>query len=78
MDIRSIAPGSAFDTAVEGYRKATRRMGAAAEKIASGRADALDPQSMVDLKLAEHQGRANLSVIRVADRMQESLLDILA
>jgi hypothetical protein len=78
MDCRAVGAGGAFDIAVQGYRKATRRMDAAAAKIASGKPDALDPEPMIDLKLAEHQGRANLSVIRVADRMQQSVLDILA
>lgn len=78
MSISAVGPGGAMGIAVEGYRKAQRRMNAAAEKIASGRADALDPEPMVDLKLAENLGRANLSVIRTADRMQKSLLDILA
>jgi len=78
MSISAVGPGGAMGLAVEGYRNTQRRMNAAAEKIASGSVDAMDPEPLVDLKLAEHLGQANVSVIRTADRMQESLLDILA
>ncbi|MFP4354217.1 MAG: hypothetical protein ACLFUJ_03755 [Phycisphaerae bacterium] len=78
MSIPAVQSGSAMQIGLEGYRRATRRMDASAARIASPSRDLMDPAAMVEMKMAETQGKASLAVVRTAGRMQDCLLDILA
>ena len=73
MSIASVAGTMA--TAVAGLSRGTERAYKAAVEIASGNIDA-DP--MIDLMIAEHEVKANAEVVRTADEMSGTLLDILA
>ena len=78
MSIPAVQSSGAMQIGLEGYRRATRRMDASAAQIASPSRDLMDPGPMVEMKMAETQGKASLAVVRTAQRMQDSLLDILA
>lgn len=80
---------SAFSSGVFGLQKATAQMDSAASKIAqqtlpsSGSAQGVSvqqndslPDSLVQLKTAEIQGKSSVAVIKRADQMLGSLLDI--
>ena len=73
MSIASISGTMA--TAVAGLSKGTERAHKAAVEIASGNIDA---EPVVDLIIAEHEVKANAEVVRTADEMSRTLLDILA
>jgi flagellar basal body rod protein FlgC len=63
--------------ALSGIHTATDRFAASANRVVGDpRADL--PAEIVEEKLAATQFKANVAVIRTADRMMKSLLDILA
>ena len=78
---------SAFSSGVLGLQKATSQMDASASKIAQQTLPSSDqgasvsqqdaiPDSLVQLKMAEIQGKASAEVITRSDQMIGSLLDI--
>ena len=83
----SINSNSAFSSGVMGLQKATAQIDANASKIAqqslpiagesqsSGATDVI-PDSLVQLKSAELQGKASTEVIKRSDQMLGSILDI--
>lgn len=83
----SINSNSAFASGVMGLQKATAQIDANASKIAqqslpiagesqsSGATDVI-PDSLVQLKSAELQGKASAEVIKRSDQMLGSILDI--
>lgn len=75
MNVTAPSTADVFRTAVQGLQKAEAQAGKAAQKLAEGE---LDAKHIVDLKIAEAAHKANAAVIRVAGRMQDDLLDILA
>ncbi len=75
MIVNSPSTSGVFRTAQQGLQKAEAQAGKAAQKLAEGE---LEAKHVVDLKIAEAAHKANAAVIRVAQRMQDDLLDILA
>ncbi|MDD2341882.1 MAG: flagellar biosynthesis protein FlgE [Tolumonas sp.] len=78
---------SAFSSGVLGLQKATSQLDASASKIAQQTLPSSDqgtsvsqqdaiPDSLVQLKMAEIQGKASAEVITRSDQMIGSLLDI--
>lgn len=65
--------GGAFAFAQNGMTQAGQQLHGAAQNIASGQ---LDPKDMVDVRLAEHSFDASAAVMRTADEMAKSLLDV--
>ena len=61
--------------ALSGVNAGVARLDRAATAIAAGRVD-IEP--MVDMMIAEQSVKQNAAVIRTADDMHKSLLDILA
>jgi flagellar hook protein FlgE len=72
MDVSAASP---ITTAVQGLKKADQQLNQAAQNIAGG---SLDPQDVVSLSEASTGFKANSAVIRTADQMSQSLLDITA
>lgn len=68
---------TALDSARSGLDAAAARLDQAAGDIARAGADALVPAAG-ELKQAGHAARANLAVLRTADEMIGTLLDVLA
>jgi len=75
MTLITPSTASIFQTGVQGLQKAESQAADAARKIAEGEVEA---EHIVNLITAEAAHKANAAVIRVADRMQDQLLDILA
>lgn len=73
MAIGSI--GSAIATGLAGMQKGVERMNDAAQKIAEGNVDA---EPVVETLIARTEVEANAKVVKTADEMGKSLLDILA
>ena len=73
MSIASVT--GIMTTAVAGLSRGTERAHKAAVEIASG---SLDAEPVVDLMIAEQEVKANADVVRVADEMSRTLLDIVA
>lgn len=74
MNVTPTSSADLFRTSVQGLQRAEAQANKAAQKIAEGEIEA---KHIVDLKTAEAAHKANAAVIRVADRMQDDLLDIL-
>jgi flagellar basal body rod protein FlgC len=66
---------SILATAQTGMNRGVARLNHAAGEIARGK---VDVQPMVDMIVAEHEVATNARVVRTADEMHKSLLDILA
>jgi flagellar basal body rod protein FlgC len=65
-----------FSTAAAGIASATNRFEASAKRVAQDpRADL--PSEIVQQKLASAEVEANVAVLKTADKMMKSLLDIL-
>lgn len=73
MAIGSI--GSAIATGLAGMQKGVERMNDAAQEIAEGNVDA---EPVVETLIARTEVEANAKVVKTADEMGKSLLDILA
>ena len=73
MAIGSI--GSAIATGLAGMQKGVERMNDAAQEIAEGNVDA---EPVVETLIARTEVEANAKVVKTADEMSKSLLDILA
>ena len=73
MAIGSI--GNAIATGLAGMQKGVERMNDAAQKIAEGNVDA---EPVVETLIARTEVEANAKVVKTADEMGKSLLDILA
>ena len=78
---------SALNTALQGFQEAQSRVNQAAHEIASqtvtdSTVDSVDSKdlttSLVELKVAEHDARANAKVIQTASDVLGTLLDIKA
>lgn len=67
--------GGAFSFAQSGMTQATRQLHGTAQNIASGQ---LDPKDTIDMRLAENSFDASAAVMRTADEMAKSLLDVKA
>ncbi len=67
-----IAP-NALNLAQQGFGDAAQRLIDAAKRLANEP----EPSAMVDLKLAQQQGRAALAIARSEDDMLGTLLDVL-
>jgi len=68
-------------SALGGIQKATEKLEKAADDIAHfGQEDAVDrfPDDIVDLQLAKAATYAAIAVIKTADEMDKSVIDILA
>ena len=76
---------SAINSAVAGLTNASKRFETSAQNIAQ-QPDSSSPnapetdtaQNLVNAQVASYDYKANLNVIKVADQMQQSLLDIKA
>jgi flagellar basal body rod protein FlgC len=66
---------SVLATAQTGMTRGVARLNHAASEIARGK---IDVEPMVDLMIAEREVATNARVVRTADEMHKSLLDILA
>lgn len=66
---------SVLATAQTGMTRGVARLNHAASEIARGK---IDVEPMVDLMTAEREVATNARVVRAADEMHKSLLDILA
>ncbi len=66
--------GSILQTAVQGLQRAEAQAGQAARNIVER---PLDVQDVADLKIAEVAFKANAQVVKVAQDMNDHLLDIL-
>ena len=73
MAIGSI--GSAIATGLAGMQKGVERMNGAAQEIAEGNVDA---EPVVETLIARTEVEANAKVVKTADEMSKSLLDVLA
>ena len=73
MDVSSV--NSSIANAIDGLKKAQNTVGQAAQNIAGG---SLDPQDVVSLSQGANNFKANAAVIKTADEMTKSLLDIKA
>ena len=73
MAIGSI--GNAIATGLAGMQKGVERMNDAAQEIAEGNVDA---EPVVETLIARTEVEANAKVVKTADEMGKSLLDILA
>lgn len=68
----------ALDHALGGLQAGFERLDQAARRIAADGAGDDLATNVVDLLQARHQVRANATVVRVADEMVGTLLDVLA
>ena len=73
MAIGSI--GNAIATGLAGMQKGVERMNDAAQEIAEGNVDA---EPVVETLIARTEVEVNAKVVKTADEMGKSLLDILA
>ena len=67
--------GSAIANGLAGIQKGVERMNDAAQEIAEGNVDA---EPVVETLIARTEVEANAKVVKTADEMSKSLLDILA
>lgn len=67
--------GGAISIAQGGLHRSGQQLHAAAQNVASGQ---LEPRDVVDLRTAEHSFDANAAVLRTAEDMANSLLDVKA
>ena len=74
MSIGNVGSG-AFYTALAGMQRATGQVNQDAETIDGGD---LDPGPAVDMQVAATSFKADAKVFAVADKMSQTLLDILA
>ena len=72
MDVTSV---NTVSTAIEGLKKAQAGVDKAAQNIAGG---SLDPQDVVALSEGATDFKANVAVLKTANEMSKSLLDITA
>ena len=70
----NLTTGDILQTAVQGLRRAEAQAGQAARNIVEC---PLDVQDVADLKIAEVAFKANAQVVKVAQDMNDHLLDIL-
>ena len=70
----NLTTGDILQTAVQGLRRAEAQAGQAARNIVER---PLDVQDVADLKIAEVAFKANAQVVKVAQDMNDHLLDIL-
>lgn len=78
MDVSSATNATvsnATATAVNGLKRAQQQLDDTAQNIASG---SLDPKDIVDLSLAANSFKANVAVVKTADEMSKSLLNVVA
>lgn len=68
------SPGQALTTALGGLQSGVAQLNRAAETVATG---TVGVQPMIDAMVAEQTVAQNAAVIRTADEMQGTLLDIL-
>lgn len=64
----------AISTAVSGLQTASRNVAKAAENIADPMKQDQMVEDIVDIKIAENAYKANIAVIKTADRMEDELL----
>lgn len=69
---------SAIDNAYAAINQQFDRLAKTGEKVARYPADTDIPGAMVDMMSTEHEVKAQTAVIKTADEMYESLLDIIA
>jgi len=65
----------AISLGLQTIQRAEQRLDAAARRVAEG---PLEPEDAVELKRAERESETGIAVIRVADRVAGTLLDLLA
>ena len=70
MDVSAV---NTTATAIQGLKKAQETLDGAAQNIAAG---SLDPQDVVSLLQASTNFKTNVAVLRAADEMNKSLLNI--
>ena len=75
MKVTPTSSADVFRTSLQGLQRAGEQADKAAQKLAGGEIEA---RHIVDLKTAEAAHKANAAALRVAGRMQDNLLDILA
>ncbi|HVJ40715.1 MAG TPA: hypothetical protein VM639_04430 [Dongiaceae bacterium] len=78
MDISPATNASvtnATNTAVNGLKRVQQQLDSTAQNIASG---SLDPKDMVDLSTEANSFKANVAVVKTADEMTKSLLNVVA
>ncbi len=65
--------------ALQGLQAASKEVADKAERISNSFVSGEDPTSdIVDLKQAEHAFKANAKILKVADQLDQDVLDILA
>ena len=78
MDISPATNASvtnAANTAVNGLKRVEQQLQGTAQNIASG---SLDPKDVVDLSTEANSFKANVAVVKTADEMTKSLLNVVA
>jgi len=78
MDISPATNASvtnATSTAVNGLKRVEKQLQDTAQNVASG---SLDPKDAVDLSTEATAFKANVAVVKTADEMTKSLLDVVA
>ena len=66
-------------TALQGLQSASKNIAEKAERISSSFATGEDPTNdIVGMKLDEHSFKANAKMLKVADELDQEILDILA
>lgn len=65
----------AIGSGMQGLQRATQQLNQSAERIAGGD---LEPEPIIDSKVAEHSFKANAASIKTAFEIQETALDLLA
>jgi len=75
-----ITAGNALNSALSGMQSGKEQIADAAHRIARSGGDNGESltEAMVDLKLGEHQVKANAAVFKSVRDMEDSVLDILA
>ena len=75
MTSASLSPlSSPMNHALSGFQDGVARLNRAAETVAAGN---VDVEPMIDMIVAEQTVKQNAAVIRTADEMHGTLLDIL-
>lgn len=64
----------AISTAISGLQTASRNVAKAAENIADPAKNDQLAEDIVDIKISENAYKANIAVIKTADRMEDALL----
>lgn len=75
MNSIPISPGQPLTTALGGLQSGLARLNQAAETVAAGK---VGVEPMIDAMIAEQTVKQNAAVMRTADEMHGTLLDILA